>query len=145
MAITYYAEDIKIPAIKKRVVNNWIKTVVEYNKKKIGEISYIFCSDNKILEINRQYLNHDYFTDIITFDYTKKNKISGDIFISLETVRSNAEKFGTSYFEELHRIIIHGILHLCGIKDKKPEERKRMEEHENYALGLLPRDGYNLK
>ena len=105
--------------------------------KKTGDISYIFCSDEKILEVNRQYLQHDYYTDIITFDYTSGAKIAGDLFISLDTVRTNAEQFAASYEEELHRTIIHGILHLCGINDKGPGEREIMEAAENRALDLL--------
>ena len=131
MAIAYYAEDIELPAIKKRVVSGWVKAVAETYGKKTGDISYIFCSDEKILEVNRQYLQHDYYTDIITFDYTEGNKISGDLFISLDTVRTN---------EELHRTIIHGILHLCGINDKGPGEREIMEENENRALAILPEE-----
>ena len=119
MAIAYYAEDIQLPAIKKKAVSGWIKAVAETYGKKTGDISYIFCSDEKILEVNRQYLQHDYYTDIITFDYTEGNKISGDLFISLDTVRTNAETFHTDYNEELHRTIIHGILHLCGITRNK--------------------------
>ena len=104
----------------------------------MGDVAYIFCNDSKILEVNQQYLQHDYYTDIITFDYCEGNRISGDLFISLDTVRSNAELFGKSYHEELHRVIIHGILHLCGINDKGPGERELMEEAENAALALLP-------
>ena len=138
MAIAYYAEDIELPAIKKRVVSGWVKAVAETYGKKTGDISYIFCSDEKILEVNRQYLQHDYYTDIITFDYTSGNKISGDIFISLDTVKSNSETFKTAYEQELHRTIIHGILHLCGINEKGPGEREIMEANENKALALLP-------
>ena len=136
MAIAFYAEDIKLPAIKKRAVGNWIKEVAATYGKKVGDISYIFCSDEKILEVNRQYLQHDYYTDIITFDYTGGNKISGDLFISLDTVRTNAEQFGSDYETELHRVIIHGILHLCGINDKGPGEREVMEAAENKALAM---------
>lgn len=138
MAIAFYAEGIELPAIKKKVVSDWIKVVAGTYGKKTGDISYIFCSDEKILEVNRQYLQHDYYTDIITFDYTSGNKISGDLFISLDTVKTNAEKFETAYNEELHRTIIHGILHLCGINDKGPGEREIMEENENKALAILP-------
>ena len=140
MAISFYAENTTLPSINQNAVSLWIKTVAETYGKKTGDISYIFCSDEKILEVNRQYLRHDYYTDIITFDYTSKNKISGDLFISLDTVRTNSEKFSTSYNEELHRTIIHGILHLCGINDKGPGERAVMEEHENRALALLPQE-----
>ena len=127
MAIAFYAEDTKLPAIKKRAVGNWVKEVAATYGKKVGDISYIFCSDEKILEVNRQYLQHDYYTDIITFDYTSGDKISGDLFISLDTVKTNSEAFNTPYNEELHRTIIHGILHLCGINDKGPGEREIME------------------
>ncbi|SHG23461.1 rRNA maturation RNase YbeY [Dysgonomonas macrotermitis] len=137
MAIIYQTEDVKEPQIKKRTINKWIKDTAGSYGKKVGDISYIFCSDEKILEINNQYLQHDYFTDIITFDYTEGNIIGGDIFISLDTVKSNAEQFGTNYADELHRIIIHGILHLCGINDKGPGEREHMTECENKALDIL--------
>ena len=134
--ITYQSEDIKMPSIKKRETTEWIKAVAASYQKKVGEIAYIFCSDEKILEVNRQYLEHDYYTDIITFDYTEGNRISGDLFISLDTVRTNAEQFGQPYERELHRVIIHGILHLCGINDKGPGEREIMEEAENKALEM---------
>lgn len=137
MAIAFYAEDTKLPAIKKRAVGNWVKEVAATYGKKVGDISYIFCSDEKILEVNRQYLQHDYYTDIITFDYCEGDRLSGDLFISLDTIRTNAEQFGASYEDELHRVIIHGILHLCGINDKGPGEREVMEAAENKALGML--------
>lgn len=140
MAINYYAENVKLPAIKKRVINTWIKEVANTHGKKTGNISYIFCDDEKILEVNLQYLQHDYYTDIITFDYSEGDKISGDLFISLDTVKTNSEQFSTAYTEELHRTIIHGILHLCGINDKGPGEREIMEAEENKALSLLPED-----
>lgn len=135
--ITYYAEDVKMPAIKKREVSAWVKEVAARYGYKLGDISYIFCSDEHILEVNRQYLQHDYYTDIITFDYTEEKKISGDLFISLDTVATNAEKFGATYETELHRVIIHGILHLCGLNDKGPGEREIMEAAENKALSLM--------
>lgn len=115
----------------------WIKTAIETEGKKCGDINYIFCSDEELLQVNREYLQHDYYTDIITFDYTEGNRIGGDLFISLDTVRTNAEQFGQTYDQELHRVIIHGILHLCGINDKGPGEREIMEQHENEALNLL--------
>ena len=137
MAIAFYAEDTKLPAIKKRAVGNWVKEVAATYGKKVGDISYIFCSNEKILEVNRQYLQHDYYTDIITFDYCAGNRLSGDLFISLDTVRTNAEQFNQPYERELHRVIIHGILHLCGINDKGPGEREIMEAAENKALEML--------
>lgn len=140
MAIAYYAEEVKLPAIKKKAVGDWIRKVASLYGKRTGDISYIFCSDEKILEVNKQYLQHDYYTDIISFDYTEGTKISGDLFISLDTVKSNSDNFGTDYTEELHRIIIHGILHLCGINDKGPGEREIMTQKENEALALLPEE-----
>ena len=135
--ITYQTEDIAMPAIHKRETTAWIKAVAETYGKKVGEIAYIFCSDEKILEVNRHYLQHEYYSDIITFDYCVGNKISGDLFISLDTVRTNSEQFNASYDTELHRVIIHGILHLCGINDKGPGEREIMEAAENKALQML--------
>jgi len=102
----------------------------------IGEVGYVFCNDDKIIEVNRQYLSHDYYTDIITFDYTEGSVINGDIFISLDTVSSNAVQQHTEYEEELHRVIVHGVLHLCGIDDKGPGQRAVMERAENEALRL---------
>ena len=126
-----------MPKIRRRDTSAWIKAVAASYGKRVGEIAYIFCDDEKILEVNRQYLQHDYYTDIITFDYTVGDVISGDIFISLDTVRSNSEEQHTTYDNELHRVIIHGILHLCGINDKGPGEREIMEAAENKALAML--------
>ena len=132
-----------MPPIRRRQISAWVKAVAATYGKRVGDIGYIFCNDEKILEVNRQYLQHDYYTDIITFDYCddalltgKKDTIAGDLFISLDTVRSNAQQQGTTYDEELHRVIIHGILHLCGINDKGPGEREIMEAAENKALKL---------
>ena len=136
MAVTYQTEGVKMPDIKKRETTEWIKAVAASYGKRLGEIAYIFCSDEKILEVNRQYLQHDYYTDIITFDYCEGDRLSGDLFISLDTIRTNAEQFGASYDDELHRVIIHGILHLCGINDKGPGEREIMEDAENKALTM---------
>lgn len=137
--ITYNADGVKMPNIRKRTVSAWIKAVAATFGRKVGEIGYMFVDDEKILEVNNEYLGHDYYTDIITFDYDEDDTISGDLVISLDTVRTNAEKFGKDYNEELHRVIIHGILHLCGINDKGPGEREIMEAHENKALALLER------
>ena len=138
MAISFFNEgNAQMPAINKTNIRAWVKQVAQNHGKRVGEVSYIFCDDEKILEVNRQYLQHDYYTDIITFDYTEGDKISGDLFISLDTVRTNAEQFEQPYDRELHRVIIHGILHLCGINDKGPGEREVMEQHENQALSLL--------
>ncbi len=135
--ITYSAENVRMPKIRRRETSAWIKTVAKNYGKKVGEIGYLFVNDEKILEVNNEYLGHDYFTDIITFDYDEGDTINGDLIISLDTVRSNAELFGKTYEEELHRVIIHGILHLCGINDKGPGEREIMEREENKALAML--------
>ncbi|MGN0037497.1 MAG: rRNA maturation RNase YbeY [Bacteroidaceae bacterium] len=136
MAITYQTDGVKMPAIKKRETTAWVKAVAASYGRKVGDIAYIFCSDERILEVNREYLQHDYYTDIITFDYDEDDRISGDLFISLDTVRTNAEQFGQPYERELYRVIIHGILHLCGIDDKGPGEREIMEAAEDKALAL---------
>ena len=133
---TYNTDGVKMPSIKKRENTAWVKAVAASYGKRVGEIAYIFVDDEKILEVNRQYLGHDYYTDIITFDYCEGDVISGDLFISLDTVRTNAEQVGATYEEELHRVIIHGILHLCGINDKGPGEREIMEAAEDKALAL---------
>ncbi len=134
--ITYNAEGVKLPKIGKRDTTRWIKAVAASHNRKVGEIGYLFVDDEKILEVNNEYLGHDYYTDVITFDYCESNLLNGDIVISLDTVRTNAEKFGKTYEEELFRVIIHGVLHLCGINDKAPGEREIMEENENKALAL---------
>lgn len=135
--ITYNADGTRMPKIRKRETTAWIRAVAASYGKKVGEVGYLFVNDERILDVNREYLGHDYYTDIITFDYTEGDTVSGDIVISLDTVRSNAEKYGKSYDEELHRVIIHGILHLCGLHDKAPGEREQMEDAENKALLLL--------
>ena len=135
--ITYNADGVAMPKIRKRETSSWIKAVAASYNRKAGEIGYMFVSDDKIIEVNKQYLGHDFFTDIITFDYDDGDQINGDIVISIDTVRSNAMKFNKEYDDELHRVIIHGILHLCGINDKGPGEREIMEAAENRALALL--------
>ena len=134
--ISYNTEGVKMPKIGKRETNAWIKAVAAKYGKKVGEVAYIFCDDEKILEVNREYLQHDYYTDIITFDYCENDIINGDLFISLDTVLSNSEMVGTTYEQELYRVIIHGVLHLCGINDKGEREREIMEACENKALAM---------
>ncbi len=134
--ITYQAEGVRMPKIRRRETTAWIRSVAATYGRKVGEVGYLFCSDEKILEVNREYLGHDYYTDIITFDYDEGDTLNGDLVISLDTVRSNAELFNRDYDEELHRVIIHGILHLCGINDKGPGEREKMEAAENKALAM---------
>ena len=135
--ITYNTIDVPMPDFSHRKISAWVKAVAAAHGRRIGEVAYVFCNDEKILEVNRQYLQHDYYTDIITFDYSVGEVISGDLFISLDTVRSNAAGLGADYTDELHRVVIHGILHLCGINDKEPGEREIMEAEEDKALALL--------
>lgn len=125
-----------MPKIRRRDNSAWVKRVAASYGRKVGDVAYVFCDDEEILRVNRQYLQHDYYTDIITFDYDEDDVISGDLFISLDTVRTNAEQLGVSYEQELNRVIIHGILHLCGINDKGPGEREIMEAAENKALTM---------
>ena len=134
--ISYNAEGVRMPKLRKRDTSAWIKAVAADYGRTVGEVGYMVVDDEKILEVNREYLGHDYYTDVITFDYDEDNVVSGDIVISLDTVRSNAELFGKSYDEEFYRVLIHGILHLCGINDKGPGEREVMEAAENKALAM---------
>jgi len=135
--IEFNFEDIDEPNINIDYISEWIKQVIELNNKNVGELTYIFCSDEYLLNINKQYLNHDYYTDIITFNYCEQDIISGDLFISLDTVLDNSKTFGVSYESELHRVIIHGILHLIGFDDKTDESQEEMTRQENLSLELL--------
>ena len=137
--ISYFTENCGKPAICTKRCSAWIKDIASKHGKTIGEIAYVFCDDAKILEVNRQYLGHDYYTDIITFDYCEDDKLSGDIFISLDTVKSNSATSGTEYYDELTRVIIHGILHLCGYKDKSDDESRAMRALEDEAVAALPK------
>jgi len=137
MLITYNSCETEIPAIDQKLISDWVNRVVVNNGSEIGEINYYFCSDDYLLQMNREHLNHDYFTDIITFDYTVANIISGDLFISVDTVKDNAEDYKCEYFEELHRVIIHGVLHLLGIDDKTDEDQEIMTQKEDESLALL--------
>lgn len=135
--INFIAQDVELPDFDQELIKNWIESVARSFDKSVGDLTYIFCNDAKILEVNNQFLKHDYYTDIITFDYSRPRRISGDMFISLDTVRSNSGLFGREYSDELMRVIIHGILHLCGINDKAEGERAIMEKFEDNALALL--------
>lgn len=134
--VRYYCEDIKFIFKNKLANNRWLKMVAGSEIKTLGDISIIFCSDNYILDVNLRYLHHDYFTDVITFDYCEGNRLSGDLFISVDSVRENAVEFGTEFDDELHRVIVHGLLHLIGYYDHTPEDQKLMREKEDYYLGL---------
>ena len=135
--ISFLTENIKIPKLDRKAVRAWIAAVAaSYDGRKVGNLNYIFCNDERILAVNKEFLGHDYFTDIITFDYSEPGVVSGDMYISLETVLTNSEKFHTSYDKELLRVIIHGVLHLCGINDKGRGERAVMEAAEERALDM---------
>ena len=134
--VSYFLQDIDFVFKHKRLNNSWLKLVAESGIKKLGNINIIFCSDNYILDVNVKYLGHDYFTDIITFDYCEKDILSGDLFISIDTVRDNAEFYKTEFNDELNRVIVHGLLHLIGYDDHTPEEQKIMREKENHYLEL---------
>jgi len=137
MSIQYFNEDVPLPKLKKRKSTNWIKDTIRAEGKRVGDISFIFCSDNYLLEVNKNYLDHDYFTDIITFDYVEGFLISGDIFISVDRVLDNSVEFKTTFENELNRILIHGVLHLLGYKDKDKKDKLLMTEKENIYLKLL--------
>lgn len=134
--IRYYTEDIKFSFKERRFNNKWLNTVAGSEMKKIGDINIIFCSDNYILDVNMKYLSHDYFTDIITFDYCEKNVLSGDLFISIDSVRENSLFYKVDFAEELKRVMVHGILHLIGYDDHQEDDIKMMRSKESYYLQL---------
>lgn len=134
--IQYCAENIVVPEFDRPAVEHWIRAVAAGYGFSIGQIQYIFCDDARMLEVNRQFLQHDYYTDHIGFDYSRGKVLNGDMYISVDTVRSNAEELGVSFENELLRILIHGILHLTGQEDKTPEGREEMTNKENKALEL---------
>ena len=135
--IEFQTEDIEFPSIDTDLLEKWISKIIKDHDFNVGSITIIFCSDDFILKTNREYLSHDYYTDIITFDYCENRNISGDLLISLETVKSNSEEYNTDFFDEINRVIIHGILHLIGFDDKTPELRSIIREEENKALKIL--------
>lgn len=133
----WLTQNVGLPQLDYEAVQKWIEMVAGAHDRMVGALSYIFCDDERIIAVNRQFLQHDYYTDIITFDDCRGKLLRGDMFISLDTVRSNALLQKVAYSEELHRVIIHGVLHLCGINDKGPGEREVMEANENEALAML--------
>ena len=137
--IHFSTDQVEMPALNQTKIQRWIRAVAADYGFSVGDIHYIFCSDEKELEVNRTFLQHEYYTDVITFDYSTEDVINGDIFISLDTVRSNAEEVGADFKEELMRIVIHGVLHLTGQADKTPETKAEMTRKENLALAKLPR------
>ncbi len=137
MDIDFRTDGVEMPCLDFDLVRQWLSRVAEAHGRVIGQLVYIFCNDPRILDVNVRFLGHDYFTDIITFDYSRRRIVSGDMYISLDTVSTNAESVGEPYRRELLRVIVHGLLHLCGINDKGPGEREIMEAHENAALAML--------
>lgn len=138
-AFQWIFSGVERPALDYQQLEQWLAQVAKAHNRTIHSLNYIFCADDEIIDVNRRFLNHDYYTDIITFDNCMGLLLRGDLFISLDTVRSNAEGLGADYDTELKRVIVHGVLHLCGINDKGPGEREIMERHENEALAMLPR------
>lgn len=137
MAVNFFNEDIRFNLPQKRIVKSWLKNVVEHYGFKLKDLNIIFCSDAKILSINKTFLNHNYYTDVITFPYSSEKYISGDIFISIDTVLHNSELFNQSFNRELNRVIVHAVLHLLGFNDKTNEETSLMRTTENYWLDRL--------
>ena len=135
--ILFHTEDISFTLESEKETSNWLVNLVGCHKKKVGELNYIFCSDDYLLKMNQEYLNHDYFTDIITFDYCEKDVISGDLFISIDRINENAKTFGKTQINELNRVIAHGLLHLLGFKDKTPKDIVEMRSMEEEALNML--------
>ncbi|MBO5596684.1 MAG: rRNA maturation RNase YbeY [Bacteroidales bacterium] len=136
--VSYFTQDCSFSFKDKRLTSRWLKFVAESEAKRLGDISIIFCSDNYILDVNIKYLKHDYYTDIITFDYCEGNRLSGDLFISVDSVRENAAFYGTEFMDELNRVIVHGVLHLIGYDDHSEEDIAVMRSKENYYLSQRP-------
>lgn len=135
--IRFFNKDTKFSPDKKLILKNWMKAEVVKRELKVGDINIILCNDDYILEINNQFLGHDYYTDIITFDYSEEDVINGELYISVDTVKANALEYGEEFLREMHRVMIHGILHLCGLDDHNEEDIKEMREAENSALAVL--------
>ena len=136
MAIHFHNEDV-IASFNKTTVTEWLNSCIQDLDYKTGEISIIFCSDDYLLDINKKYLNHDYFTDIITFNYNENNTIIGDLFISIDRVKENAKELKVDFNNELYRVIIHGVLHLCGYNDKTQDQQKEIRTKEDEYLALI--------
>ena len=142
--ILYNVVNTEMPPINQQKVSEWVRQVAATYQRHVGDINFIFVDDEEILRVNREFIGHDYYTDHIGFDYSQGSTISGDIYIGVDTVRTNSEQIGCDYNEELHRVIIHGVLHLCRGNDKTPQERAQMQEAEDKALVALPAMNYEL-
>lgn len=136
-SVHFFNEDVSFTLPQKRKLKGWIISAIKAESKIPGEINFIFCSDEHLLQMNRDFLDHDYYTDIITFDNSENSIVSGELFISVDRARDNASSLAISTLEEIHRLMIHGVLHLCGYKDKKADDKKQMTLKENYYLSLL--------
>ena len=137
MPIYFHKEDASIALKKIKVIKRWLEDVVSFYNKEMGVINVVFCSDDFLLKINKDYLNHNYLTDIITFNFCKKNEISGDLFISIDRVKDFSKTNKLTFVNELHRVIVHGVLHLCGFNDKSTKEKQKMRKLENFFLEKL--------
>ena len=137
MSLHFYSADIDFSLDNPDLVTKWIQTVIRNHERMTGKITYLFCSDDYILDVNKRFLDHDTYTDIITFDNVEGNLVSGDILISIDRVGENARQFGVSFSQELHRVLVHGVLHLLGFKDKSEEDSKMMRAKENESLQIL--------
>ena len=136
-SIHYNFIDVKVPDFNPEFFDLWLSKVARHYKKELGELSYVFCSDEVLLKMNIEHLNHDYFTDVITFNYNDKNSLSGDVFVSVDRVKDNAMEFGNAnFFDELCRVIVHGLLHLIGFNDKSEKEVSEMRKAEDFCLAL---------
>ncbi|MDR3246338.1 MAG: rRNA maturation RNase YbeY [Prevotellaceae bacterium] len=136
--IYFFNEDMPFPfSVKKQPAKAQVKKLIEMENRKTGDLCFVFCSDDFLLEINKKHLGHDYYTDVVTFDYTVDDVVAGDIFISVERVKENAREYGASFNCELSRVIYHGLLHLCGYKDKSPDDERIMREKEDFYLNIL--------
>ena len=143
-SIEFNFEDIQPFKFHEKLIKNHINDLIKNEQKKRGELTFIFCSDEYLLEMNKQYLDHDYYTDIITFDYVENNIVSGDLFISIDRIKENAQKFNIEFLKELYRVVFHGVLHLVGYNDKTDEEQKVMTEKENFYLSEVDFSGIEL-
>jgi rRNA maturation RNase YbeY len=137
MPVYFHNEGVSLVFKNKRAVSSWLSTVIKSFKKEVGTLNFIFCTDEYLLTINKSYLNHNHYTDIITFDYCVENKVSGDLFISIERVKEYSLKNNIEFNNEIHRVIVHGVLHLCGLNDKTEREKEKMREQENKFLALF--------
>jgi rRNA maturation RNase YbeY len=135
--ISFHSPTLRFKLSQKTALKKWLKAVAEAESKRMGAVSFIFCSDEELLRINRRYLQHNYYTDVITFDETNGAILAGDVFVGINTVRANADKYKQTFDNELHRVMLHGVLHLCGYADRTPAEQKQMRAKEDFYLAKM--------